>query len=199
MSHLMNSYIIYTHRKKGRDVLVSWLILSDLNNKLFLDYSWKFKKIDFFLNNFVEINERSENSDPFFFCVYKWHTSCGGTSYVLVRRSTRAYASTHGNMKNIPEIITYKCINMQLFKPVSLKQQAKWQNTQPNGNTAKLEKFITAFRGLDASLRLSKLNWSYAYNTYNVVWWMLFRSSWQLHQPCQSLSCNTCIIHNFYL
>lgn len=34
-------------------------------------------------------------------CTY--HTSCGGTSYVLVRRSTRAYASIHGKMKNIPE------------------------------------------------------------------------------------------------
>lgn len=30
------------------------------------------------------------------------HTSCGGTSYVRVLRSTRAYASIHGKMKKIP-------------------------------------------------------------------------------------------------
>lgn len=29
-------------------------------------------------------------------------TSCGGTSYVRVRRSTRAYESMQGRIKNIP-------------------------------------------------------------------------------------------------
>lgn len=35
-------------------------------------------------------------------CEKRARTSCGGTSYVLVRKSTRAYASTQGKMKNIP-------------------------------------------------------------------------------------------------
>uniref|UniRef100_A0A182MQN5 Uncharacterized protein n=1 Tax=Anopheles culicifacies TaxID=139723 RepID=A0A182MQN5_9DIPT len=34
-------------------------------------------------------------------------TSCGGTSYVRVRRSTRAYASMQGSMKKIPTMMTH--------------------------------------------------------------------------------------------
>lgn len=42
--------------------------------------------------------------------------SCGGTSYVLVRKSTRAYASMHGRMKKIPVKERKLWVNIEINK-----------------------------------------------------------------------------------
>lgn len=93
-------------------------------------------------------------------CIY--HTSCGGTSYVLVRRSTRAYASIHGKMKNIPENGITMTLRVNKFcTEKSLSHSMGNQNISLNNHAQqKVAKVHQKhfFLGLDASGRLSRLH-----------------------------------------
>lgn len=97
MGQIVDLYLIaYDERISNQQLLCTSLTTFRIQSSLILS-----------INKQSQINKlnkkRLGNVCKFCMLSNSQHTSCGGTSYVLVRRSTRAYASTHGNMKNIPE------------------------------------------------------------------------------------------------